>query len=406
MKIVQLGAALAALGSAAAFAVPSAAEPLMTATLPALGSPQAAKLRPIDSGATIPGGPDVRTLDLRHWKTVHPPHSPYNDPKAREEVSKGKKQLPSWSASVTYDKTYNFTMLGETVLGKKATTTKITTVIVPLIFKFNNVTFDATKPFTNCSPAGAATMVAQSPLYQKVSYSPGGANVGKSQFIDLFQRENFWGYVQKNNPKYHLLYVGKQTSPITITVSDNGQGEACNTGANGALGTVDFNTFDNLVRKTLIPQLKQYVDPSVIPLFLAYDVVFGGAAGYHDAFTVKSGVQVYGVSTYLDVLQTAPDTEVLSHEMAEFTDDPYVNNPTPAWGHVGQVQNGCQNNLEPGDPLSGENWAVVKMSNGYSYTVTDLANFSWFYRESPSFAVNGYYTMFNFFSSYQQICTQ
>ena len=33
-------------------------------------------------------------------------------------------------------------------------------------------------------------------------------------------------------------------------------------------------------------------------------------------------------------------------------------NPTPKWGHIGQVS-GCQSNLEVGDPLSGTNAPAV-----------------------------------------------
>jgi hypothetical protein len=39
----------------------------------------------------------------------------------------------------------------------------------------------------------------------------------------------------------------------------------------------------------------------------------------------------------------ASDTTVLSHEVDEWMDDPFGINPTPPWGHPGQVA-GCQNN--------------------------------------------------------------
>jgi hypothetical protein len=50
---------------------------------------------------------------------------------------------------------------------------------------------------------------------------------------------------------------------------------------------------------------------------------------------------------------TGSDTVILSHELAEWVNDPFVNNPTPAWGNTGQVVGACQNNLEVGDPLTG-----------------------------------------------------
>lgn len=371
----------------------------------ALGSQAAARLPVLKIAKTLSGGADVRTLDLKHWVDVHPPHSPANDPAAAADVRSAGSSLPLWTAQVKFDnKTYPFTMVGETPLGKNAGTTRVKLVIVPLRFVFNNGTLDATKALPNCSPAGATTMIAQSPLFKNVPFKSGNINIGNSQFIDLFQRQNFWGYIAKNNPRYHLLFTPSQVGVVQISVNDTVQSMKCTTGANGGLGSVDFNGFDALIRSTLIPKLKKYINPSVIPIFVAYDVVFGGAAGYHDVYKTSGGEQVYGVTTYLDVGNSALNTEVGSHEFAEFTDDPFVTNPTPAWGHVGQDPNSCQANLEPGDPLTGENWAFVKMSNGFTYELTDLANFSWFYRESPSFAANGFYTMFNFFSGPQGIC--
>jgi hypothetical protein len=259
-------------------------------------------------------------------------------------------------------------------------------------------------------------MVAQSPLFQNVNYTAGGIDVGTSQFIDLFQRANFWNpYIQTNNPNYHLLFKATQAPAYTITVKANATAFSCNTGAPGALASVDINTFDpNIIQGQLLPDLtsKGLIDPSKIPVFLSYNVIYGGALGYHFIWQSSSTapVQVYGVSAYLDVGgppvggTIPPDIEVLTHETAEFTDDPFVNNKTPAWGHTGQVD-GCQANLEVGDPLTGQSQTTVAMPNGFTYTVTDLADFSWFYREVPSSAAAGFYTMLNFFSGPQGKCT-
>jgi hypothetical protein len=378
--------------------------PTSAKALPALGSPAAAKLPELDLRVSIPGGPDTRTLRLDRWVSAFPAESPKNSRTLAAAVAAAKIKLPVWSASVqSFGQTFKFTMLGGTVLGTGAGTKTIDVVVVPLKFKFKNGTLDATDPVAGCSPAGATTMIAQSPLFQPTAFKVGKTNVGTSQFIDLFQRANFWKYVRKNNPNYHLLFNPTQAPTVTVKVNDLVQPIPCNTGASGSFGSVDFNAFDQLVRKTLIPQLSSSINPTVIPIFLSYDVVFGGAAGYHNAFVVNRQVQVYGVSTYMDVFGSTPDALVLSHEMAEFTDDPLTDNPTPPWGHIGQVQL-CQDNLEPGDPLTGLNSATVQMPNGFVYTVTDLANFSWFYRQSPSIAVAGRYTMFGFFSSAQSLC--
>ena len=382
--------------------------------LPPLGSAEAAKLPPVDLHLSVRGGPDPRTLRLDKWQRYDPPHNPRNDAARQAALVPGGAKLPVWKAQVTVgSKTYKFSMLGKTVLGTGAKTTTVNLVFVPLVFKFKNATFDPAHPFANCSPADIPTMVAQSPLLQNVSYKPNGIDVGTSQFIDLFQRANFWTpYVQTNNPNYHLLFKATQAPGYAITVKANASALSCNTGAAGAIASVDINTFDpNIIQGQLIPDLtsKGLISPAKIPVFLSYNVIYGGALGYHFIMNTNAGVQVYGVSAYLDVGGPSvggtvpPDVEVLTHETGEFTDDPYVNNKTPAWGHTGQVT-GCQANLEVGDPLTGQSQTTVAMPNGFTYTVTDLADFSWFYRESPSIAAAGFYTMFNFFPSPQGKC--
>ena len=81
----------------------------------------------------------------------------------------------------------------------------------------------------------------------------------------------------------------------------------------------------------------------------------------------------------------------MSHEVAEWMNDPFGNNPTPAWGHTGQVA-GCQNNLEVGDPLSGTLAPpIYNPANKFTYHMQELAFFSWFYG-APSVGVNGWFS--------------
>jgi hypothetical protein len=82
------------------------------------------------------------------------------------------------------------------------------------------------------------------------------------------------------------------------------------------------------------------------------------------------------------------DVSILSHEIGEWMNDPQLLNFTPAW----LVGSGCQGNYEVGDPLNGRLMPPVKMSNGFTYHLQELAFFSWFYRLSPSGGVNGWYS--------------
>ena len=101
----------------------------------------------------------------------------------------------------------------------------------------------------------------------------------------------------------------------------------------------------------------------------------------------------------------------MSHEIAEWMDDPAVNNATPAWGAEGQVTAGhCQSNLEVGDPLS-NNYPtptaplyVTNNSTGVQYELQELAFYSWFLDSSPSLGAGGKYSDNGTFKGYAKLC--
>jgi hypothetical protein len=151
----------------------------------------------------------------------------------------------------------------------------------------------------------------------------------------------------------------------------------------------------------------QGVNPGSLPIFLLADVVMASPVtdlgtccilGYH-------GTSGLPIQTYapMDFDTTGVfglgifDTSVSGHEVGEWMNDPYGDNPVPPWGHIGQ-QPGCQNNLEVGDPLTGINFHTLVMPNGYGYHVGELVFFSWFFC-APSIAVNGWYSDNNTFTS-------
>ena len=92
----------------------------------------------------------------------------------------------------------------------------------------------------------------------------------------------------------------------------------------------------------------------------------------------------------------------MSHEVGEWQNDPDTINPTPAWGHIGQVS-GCQSNLEVGDPLSGTTFNDAL--GGFTYHPQELAFFSWFYHQKPSLGVNGWYSDQGTFKTFAKACT-
>jgi hypothetical protein len=164
----------------------------------------------------------------------------------------------------------------------------------------------------------------------------------------------------------------------------------------------------------LFPQLRATLTPTSLPLFLFSNVVLyeGSPAnccvlGYHNAFSNRShhsAFQTYAIADF-DTTGAFPgafDVATMSHEIAEWIDDPTGSNATPAWGHIGQVA-GCQSNLEVGDPLSGTKFAIT-MANQVTYHVQDLAFFSWFYHQTPSIGADGAYSLFGTFTSPAPFC--
>ena len=132
------------------------------------------------------------------------------------------------------------------------------------------------------------------------------------------------------------------------------------------------------------------------PIFITGDIYLTEGicciGGYHSSNGSQPGGQTYAYSTYVDSPGAfSQDVGALSHEIGEWMDDPIGSNPTPLWGHTGQVS-GCQSNLEVGDPLSGTEFPALLAANGFTYHMQELAFFSWFYRQSPTLGVNNWFS--------------
>jgi hypothetical protein len=242
----------------------------------------------------------------------------------------------------------------------------------------------------------------------------GATNVGTTQYIDAFQRANFWSKVSTSGGgTYHTLlgFAPMPLQSVTVTSANTGTPNGTvysaaglcgtNTGnvnGHGLLGVMNVNFFDPIAR-SLITNLG--INANSFVIFLLYNAAMSTGnptsqsncciLGYHSLV----GSQTYGVGEFEGRNQTVfagvADTSVLSHEIGEWANDPLGKNLTPAWGHIGQVS-GCQGNYEVGDPLSGTLMPTVKMPNGFTYHLQELAFFSWFYRLMPSGGVNGWYS--------------
>lgn len=316
--------------------------------------------------------------------------------------------VATWSSSIVSPVnggTYPYTIVGNNPMVKESTpTTKVGVDVIPVKLVFSNGTMDPSVATAGCSTKTPLALTQGSPVFATHAYKAGGTKVGTHQYLDAFQRESFAHYVLGAgalNPTYNVNLAKTVRPEITVTVPAV-DGAVVNYGGScGSLGEMDINWWDPFVQNTLIPSLESSGSTSVtrLPFFLFSNAVMyqGNTSncciiGYHSAVGVPSGVQTYGTGDYdtSNLFTGLSDIGAISHEVGEWMNDPFVNNATPSWGHVGQV-NGCQGNLEVGDPLSGTS-VTVKMGNGVTYHPQELAFFSWFYRQSPSIGVNGWYS--------------
>ncbi len=272
-----------------------------------------------------------------------------------------------------------------------------------------DATFDPTQPSPAClgkTNNVPFKLAVQSPMFQNHHWVWGGTDLGNTQYGDAFQRANFWQAMGEDRQDYHLrLSPVVTTAPIVLDFPI-GTGIALPAtsqfaGYSNCAPTVlvDFSLFDALLDYEVLPQLRaEGVNASNFPIFTAGNMLLGQvidelpvfnaqAAGYHSLSSVDPA-QTYGVVQFGDEnFFTWPDAVVLSHEIGEWMNDPTGTNYVTAYG----PSPFCQGNYETGDVLSGIFMPPVTGRNGYTYTLQELAFFSYFYG-APSLGANGWYS--------------
>ena len=325
--------------------------------------------------------------------------------------------VKTWSSSITsgLGGTFTYRMIGKKPLVKQSNpVTNVTADVIPVKLKFQDsgITFDPTKADPSCLNGSGSpdSLLLNSSIFGKHSYTVGGKNLGTVQYLDGFQREEFAKYILNSgapNPGYHVNLSPVNNESAQLVNVPSGAGVTVSSGCDGALGELDIGSWDSFLQSSLLPSLisSGEIKPTQFPVFVFYNVVMtnGGKCciiGYHSAFQASGGVQTYATTDYVSKgLFKGPLTDIYaaSHEVGEWINDPFVNNATPAWGHVGQVS-GCQSNLEVGDPLSGQPSVAVKMPNGVTYHNQELAFRDWFYR-TKSVGLNGWFSSRGTFTS-------
>src|SRR5579864_8410747 len=307
-------------------------------------------------------------------------------PRLRYDVVAPPASLQTWNGSFNYQGTnYTYNMVGTAPSSNASTTVQVYVIPLKVVIthRRTQTTFDPAHVLSNGKTVTNNTV--GSPIFDSsTTYVQGGVNVGTTQYIDAFQRANFWGTVQ-NNPSYHLLLGGPTVLAEQTLSPPSGYGTTGSPFGHLA-GLVDINWFDAQLQ-TIITNLG--IQPNTFPVFLTYDVYLTESGqccigGYHSSEGSTSAPQSYAQASYVDhVGAFSQDVSALSHEIGEWVDDPLVVN-------INGNNTPC-GILEVGDPLEGNaNYGAYRyVLHGFTYNLQDLVTLPYF-GAPTSTTVNGW----------------
>jgi hypothetical protein len=292
--------------------------------------------------------------------------------------------LQEWNGSFTHNGTnFPFVMVGQDPATNQPTV--ITSWIIPIkIILSTGQVFDPLP-----GPTGPLARTVLSPIFDETTtYTQGGVDVGTTQYIDAFQRANFWSIVQTQTA-YHVR-LGGPSARVTVLPELTLNVPA----GSGHLGhpfghpvaEVDINYYDNQVSQYMTQHSQ--INSTGLPIFLTTNTYLtqGGCCigGYHSA----NGTQTYANFTYVTFPgDFSQDVSALSHEVGEWMDD-------PLWPNQNNTPCGI---LENGDPLEGTtNFGGFPYPlHGFTYNLQDLVMLRYFGAD-PNISVNSWWSFQNF----------
>jgi hypothetical protein len=297
--------------------------------------------------------------------------------------------------------------------------------ITPLIVNVGGLTFDGTSVVaaTLASPQFATNDYGSTPFA-----TAGAANLPRGsggvlsqsdagtplQLQDATMRAQFNTY-----GSYHVRLHPNVGPAVTIDVPQN-HGTLLQSGRGVIFADIDIGWWASQIQN-----LETKADATHLPIYLTSDVLlYTGknifnccVIGFHGAKAAGSGsgntgsngnapVQTFAWASYVSpgifarpnggtdwALQ---DIHALSHEIAEWGDDPFVNNWVEPWLTPTAPQYGCTNILETGDPVvaigfamgtntynQGPNPNGSQSADGY-YHPEDEVFLPWFVRTAPN----------------------
>jgi hypothetical protein len=243
-----------------------------------------------------------------------------------------------------------------------------------------------------------------------------GDSANELQLEDATMRAQF---NQTGASNYHLILHPNVLPAVTINVPRN-QGTLLESGRGVIFADVDIGWWSSQVQN-----LETKADPTHLPIYLTNNVmlylgksVFNCCViGYHGTRAAGNGggstntngnanVQTFAWASWVQPgLYSRPnggtawaiqDIHALSHEIAEWADDPFVNNTVEPWLTPTAPQYGCSALLETGDPVVGIGFAMgtdtyeqgpnpdgTQSADGY-YHPEDEVFLPWYLRAAPN----------------------
>ena len=182
-----------------------------------------------------------------------------------------------------------------------------------------------------------------------------------------------------------------------MTTSCTNPGGSGSTNGAAYQGIVDYNVLEGAMTSYIA---LHHITQDQFPIFILYNVMYSqNGLSYLGGFHFSEGTypqvltspgQTYAMANFRTNGSGPFDVSILSHEIAEWLDDPGGFNAVPPWGNIGEVT-GCKQELEVGDPLTQTDLPPVQGANGFAYHLQELAYFSWFFRTS-SIAAGGQFS--------------
>jgi hypothetical protein len=289
---------------------------------------------------------------------------------------------PTWNFSYVYNAvTYTDQFVGRNPTTNKST--KVPIYIIPIQLTYKT---------TVANPSSVVSSTTASPIFAKLKYIEGSTNVGKTQYIDAYQRAALWGIVS-SEPKYHVLLDAPVVEPVQDVTVPNADGSVATAFGVHAI-IANINWFDPVVQG-LMTSLA--IPSNALPIFLitqAYLSNNSGTSGcciggYHSYGGGGSRpLQPYAEFSYIQLPGAfAQDVAALSHEIGEYVNDPFTDNT--------DVPPECTSNAiyEVGDPLETEaNYGDYPyVLGGFTYHLQDLV-FPEYFGAPTSTSVNGWST--------------